>query len=63
MIAAILTIAMLLVLTLVVFLIGSRQLERPDYKRIDEVEREVELGPPYTSELPKIKPFDQDQIW
>lgn len=36
---------------------------RSDYDRIDEVEKDVGIGPPYASEFPQPKKPIKERVW
>lgn len=54
----------LILFGLVVMLSGF-WVQRPkaDFKRIDEIEKEVGIGPPYSSEFPRLRERIMERIW
>lgn len=53
-----------LVFALVVMLSGFwMQRPKADFDRIDEMEKETGIGPPYSSEFPKLRKQTEERIW
>lgn len=34
-----------------------------DWQRLDVMERDVGIGPPYSSEFPKLRPQIKERVW
>lgn len=63
-IGAVVVTALMVSLYLLHSAIRTPPLPKPDYKRIEALERELKLGPPYVSQLPQIeKPTKIERVW